>query len=74
METKLKTLLLQCYQLSLIDEKLQSGITDDTISANFGKSLKNEMAKLQKIICMTVYEQGNVLKFDLALLGTFCVA
>ena len=48
METKLKTLLLQCYQLSLIDEKLQPGITDDTISANLGKSLKNQIAKLQK--------------------------
>ena len=33
METKLKTLLLQCYQLSLIDEKLQSGITDDTMAS-----------------------------------------
>ena len=48
METKLKTLLLQCYQLSLIDEKLQSGITDDTISANLEKSLKNQIAKLYK--------------------------
>ena len=50
METKLKT-LFQYYQLLMIDGKLQSEKTDDTVSANLGKSLKNEMAKLQKIIC-----------------------